>query len=271
MSAPALTTLAKVKEWLGIASTTTTSDDYLNFLIQAASRFVYTYIDLPTVAVATYAERRDSYGKNWISPYVWPLLSVESIQFGGFSVTQPSTGNPIGSGYTRNDPQYGPARLTLHGYCLPCGKDTVLINYTAGFQSVEDHTIIDFGSPATAGQVEVDLMWAADGSVIKTSDLTPFTKVDATPAVGEYTVSDLGVYGFNLADVGEGVTITYSFVPADLAQAVTELIGVTFRQKDHIGVKSKSLGGQETVSYFQNQMTPGMKMMFQPFMRVMPK
>lgn len=270
MSAPVLTTLSKVKAWLGIAADQTGSDAQLNFLIQAVSRFVYQYINLPTVAVTSYAERRDGYGKNWISPWIWPLISLQSIQYCGTTISQAATGNPLNSGYTLNAPEYGPTRVTLHGYCLPYGKDLIQINYTAGFQAIEDYTILAVGDPATAGTVTVDQIWAVDYGVINTATEAAFTKVAAAPAAGEYTVAE-GVYGFNVADVGTGVTITYAFVPADLAQAVTELIGATFRDKEHIGVKSKTLGGQETVSYFQNQITPSMAMMLQPFMRVTPR
>lgn len=273
-AAPNLTTLARVKAWLGIQTDIATSDDQLRFLIKAVSRFIYQYIDLPTVVVSQYSERRDGYGKTWIAPYIWPLLSVGSIQYGGSSITVQSTGNPLQAGYTLNNPQYGPTRITLHGWCLPYGKDQVLLNYTAGFQQVEDTIIIPVSNTddppvVIGGTVVLSQLWAADGGVTY-ADGTPFTKVLLTPAIGEYTVID-GVYGFNLGDNGEEIIVTYSYVPADLEQAVIELIGTTFRDKDHIGVKSKTLGGQETVAYFQNQISPSMAMMLGPYRRVTPR
>jgi hypothetical protein len=276
MQSPDLTTLARVKSWLGI--TTEDSDASLAALIQAVSTFLYDYIDLPTVVVSSYSELRDSQGHSWIKPNNWPLLTFESLLYGGITVNQESSGNPAGPGFLITYPNrnIGRARVTVQGYaCFPRGKNVLTLNYTAGFQQIDTKTIInvynnDEPPVAVSGTVVLSQMWAADGGVVDAITEVPYTLVTSAPAVGEYTVSELGVYGFNLADVGESVTITYSYVPADLAQAATELVGATFRSADHIGVKSKSLGGQETVSYFQNQITPSMRMMIQPYMKVTP-
>jgi hypothetical protein len=276
MQSPNLTTLARVKSWLGI--TTEDSDAALLGLIQAVSVFIYDYIDIQTVAVTSYSELRDSQGHNWIRPNNWPLISLESVLYGGITVNTESSGNPAGPGFLINYPNrnIGRARITIQGYQpFPFGKNCVTINYTAGFQQVDDRIIIpiynDEDPPvAVSGTVLLSQLWAADGGVIDTNTEVPYTLVSASPAAGEYTVSELGVYGFNVDDVGQPVTITYSYVPADLAQAATELVGATFQSAQHIGVKSKSLGGQETVAYFQNQLTPSMKMMLQPYMKVTP-
>ncbi len=267
MSAPNLTTLARVKAWLGLS--TDNDDELLSTLVSAASRFFYRYISLPTVAVASYTERRDGYGNYWLSPYNWPLISVESIQYGGYSITQEAQGNPPSQGYTIKSPEYGPSRLTIHGYpCLPRGKDQVVINYTAGFREVDEPHVI----PATPGPyvVNTDLLWAG-ALVVKTSLGVEMTQVSGTPGAGEYSVSATGQYTFNAAQQGSEVLITYSYVPNDLSQAVTELVGATYKSKEQIGIRSKSLGGQETISYFQNAITPHIELLAQPFRRVTPK
>lgn len=264
MSAPNLTSLARVKSWLGI--TTDTDDVFLGNLISAASRYIYRYITLATVAVTDYVERRDSYGNNWIRPHNWPLLSVESIQYGGISITAEATGNPLSAGYTISAPDYGAARLTLHGYpWFPKGKDQVLLTYTAGFREVDEPQVV----PATPFTLSTDLLWAGSISV-STALGVEMTQVDASPADGEYSVSSTGQYTFNVAQEGATVLITYSYVPDDLSQAVTELVGQTYKSKDQINLRSKSLGGQETISYFQNQITPSIQMMLQPFVKVTP-
>lgn len=275
MQPPALTTLARVKAWLGI--TTEDSDAQLLVLIRAASDFIYNYIDLPTVVVTSYSELRDSQGHYWIRPNNWPLLSFTSLLYGGITVDNESTGNSAGPGFLVTYPNrnIGRARVTVQGYRpFPYGKNVITLNYTAGFQQVDDRLIIpvyntDVPPVAVSGTVLLSQLWAADGGVIDTNTEVPYTLVDSAPLVGEYAVAD-GVYVFNVADVGKPVTITYSYVPADLAQATTELVGATFRDAEHIGVKSKSLGGQETVSYFQNSITPSQRMLLQPYMKVTP-
>ena len=41
----------------------------------------------------------------------------------------------------------------------------------------------------------------------------------------------------------------YATTPADVAQAVVELVGEAYRRRDRIGVASKTLGGQEVVAF----------------------
>ena len=45
------------------------------------------------------------------------------------------------------------------------------------------------------------------------------------------------------------MSLSYGFVPQDLAQAATELAAERFRASERVGLRSKSLGGQETISY----------------------
>lgn len=44
-------------------------------------------------------------------------------------------------------------------------------------------------------------------------------------------------------------TAGYATAPAAIAQACNELVGEAFKRRDRIGMASKTLGGQETVSY----------------------
>lgn len=278
MTAPALTTLAQVKAWLAIAAESTTSDAILSRLIASVSRFIYQKIDLLTVLPTDYNELRDGYGHNWIRPYYWPVLNVNSVVFNSQTVNTPSTGSPPGPGYTITQPDFGPGRLVLHGYCLPRGKDQVVINYKAGFQETEElviQPVFDTSDPpvAVSGTVDLSDLFAGDLGVTSAESfpVTVFTKVVSSPAPSEYTVTPDGVYGFNVLDVGNPVLVTYSYVPSDLAQAAVELIAGTFKEKEHIGVKLKTLGGQETIAYFQNQITPGIALLLNPYLRVTPR
>lgn len=50
----------------------------------------------------------------------------------------------------------------------------------------------------------------SDGGVTY-SNLTPLTKVQSSPAVGQYSISAAGVYTFNSGDAGKGILISYTF------------------------------------------------------------
>jgi hypothetical protein len=93
------------------------------------------------------------------------------------------------------------------------------------------------------------------------------TLVSASPAAGQYAVSG-GTYAFSAADAGQSVSISYGYVPQDIAQATLELAAERFRAAERIGLKSKSIGGQETIAYDMSAMSAPIQAMLQPYMRV---
>ena len=90
--------------------------------------------------------------------------------------------------------------------------------------------------------------WASDLGVTYAESGAPLTAVAAAPAAGQYSVA-AGVYSFAAADAGASISLSYGYVPQDLAQAALELAAERFRAAEHIGVRSKSLGGQETIAF----------------------
>ena len=63
------------------------------------------------------------------------------------------------------------------------------------------------------------------------------------------------------------MTIAYGYVPQDLWQATLELAAERFRAADRIGLRSKSLGGQETIAYDIGAMSASVLAMIQPYKR----
>jgi hypothetical protein len=61
---------------------------------------------------------------------------------------------------------------------------------------------------------------------------------------------------------GKVAVITYDYVPFDVSFAVTELIGEWYKRKDRIGILSKTLGGQETVTFSQKDMGESIRSCF---------
>ena len=95
----------------------------------------------------------------------------------------------------------------------------------------------------------------------------PLTAVSASPGAGQYVVS-AGTYGFSATDAGQSVSISYGYVPQDIAQAALELAAERFRAAERIGLKSKSIGGQETIAYDTSAMSAPIQAMLQPYKRV---
>lgn len=257
-----LTTLAAVKQWLGLDSTG--ADTVLSSTILAASQFVLNEANRETFAVKQYTEHFRGNGKSRMLLRNWPVLSIVSVGVQGASIPAAilgSAGLPS-NGFILSDPRQSNQAVELFGYCFPVNAYCEIV-YRAGYQWMST-----FIPQADALTFTPTLLWLADGSVQITG--VNATKVDANPSSGEYSVDENGVYTFSLADAGKTCSISYSYVPGDLAFAVTELIGETYRRKDRIGLLSKSLGGQETVTFDRGGMTPAIKDWLQPFKNVIP-
>ncbi|MGE0105288.1 MAG: phage head-tail connector protein [Blastocatellales bacterium] len=247
-----LTSLDKAKTWLGV--TTSTDDAMLTRLIGQVSQWILSYLNRPYILKRQYTETFMGSGRaRTLKNY--PVLSVSSVSVSGGAI--PAN---INAGYwfeTDDLPPGRPTTIRLNGYGFsgPC-----TITYTAGYFLEEAHT--------SGPSVTVDApygSWAEDGGV--TADGTPLTKVASSPSAGEYSVSN-GVYEFG--DSGTDVMISYSYVPAALEEACLELVGERYRYKDRIGHASKSIGGQETISYNLKNMPDYVHDALQPFKRVVP-
>jgi hypothetical protein len=70
--------------------------------------------------------------------------------------------------------------------------------------------------------------------------------------------------------VGKVVAITYHYVPADLANAALDWIRDRMAYAERVGLQSKSLGGQETVSYRITAVPDCALAALQPYRAVVP-
>jgi hypothetical protein len=80
---------------------------------------------------------------------------------------------------------------------------------------------------------------------------TPFVQVASSPAVGQFTVSAAGVYGFNAGDNTQAVlnSYTYQGPPADVYDKVTQLVSVNWKRKSWIDQESQILTGVGESTY----------------------
>jgi hypothetical protein len=257
-----LTTLAAVKDWLNIDGDG--SDTTLTRLIDAASQFVLLYLNRDSFRRATYTQNFKGYGSPAVLLKNWPILAVTSVGVNGSLVPASTFNNGMPSqGYYVSDPGPGPQTLNLMGRDFPRGLVSQVI-YEAGFETT---------SPFTVG---TDNLTFTPSSQVWNSDLgvsingSEATKVDADPAAGEYAVDEWGTYTFSADDDGLTAIVAYSYTPAAVAQGTVEIIGEWFKRKDRIGVLSKTLGGQETVTFSQQDMNSSVRSMLQPFRNVVP-
>lgn len=64
-------------------------------------------------------------------------------------------------------------------------------------------------------------------------------------------------------------TAGYTTIPADLQRCCMEMVGKKYRERDRIGINSKTLGG-EVVSFTQSDLTDEVKSILRQYQRVAP-
>lgn len=256
MNANDLTFLAAVKAWAGVTSST--DDTKLAALVTAVSRAMLTQSNRPSFGLRTIATRLDGLGRSRILLPEWPVISIASLSIGGTAVpaaVTPSQSNPFPTGYLLSVwdgiPPGGMQFIDLFGYCAPIGPQSLLVSLVLGYiVQNEASTIAATTIPALAQPYGP---WSGDAGVTLANGMA-LTKVTVAPAASQYQVTQdpstgAAVYAFNAADNGKAILVSYSYIPADVYQAATEWAAERYKYADRIGMRSKSLGGQESVSF----------------------
>lgn len=124
----ALTTLANVKQYLGIEPGDTSADALLERMINAASATIERYCGR-TFLQATYTDVMHGTGQRRMSLRNIPVTAVTSVTVGGRAI-QPRQ-SETGQGFT-----FDKYCVSLTGHSFADGYDNVVISYTAGFAEV---------------------------------------------------------------------------------------------------------------------------------------
>ena len=89
-----------------------------------------------------------------------------------------------------------------------------------------------------------------------------------------FTPTQLVIRGYAVPRKAGCVTLQYTagyvVPPADLSQACIELVALRYRERGRIGEVAKAIGGGQTVSYSQKDMSDWIKSLIQQYRRVAP-
>lgn len=277
MASPSdLATLAAVKAWLSI--TNANSDAVLAPLITAASRLIYATTGRGSFLPATFTDRLDGNGSSRLFPSRYPVISVSAVTVCNTAVPAAPTPTPGStaqqSGYLLRPwdgiPPGSLQPLDVFGYCVPAGRQNIALTYLAGYQvSAEPATVPS--SPDKVTTIQPYGPWATDAGVVYAATGVALTKVASAPAAGQYALdATAGIYDFSAADSGANILLSYGFIPQDISQVCIELVSERYSYRSRIGQVSKSLGGQETITYSQKDMSDAQRLMLQPYRRVTP-
>ena len=249
MSPYDLTTLANVKAWLGLPSPPTPSDTTLSPLITAASRAIYAMLSRPSLLRQSYTDIVRLEGER-VFLNQWPVQSVVSVTLDGLTLPAVTPGEyALGYWLSQGDaaPPGRPQAIELSGVRTE-RRRMLIVNYFAGYFVQNEAASVPAAPPFMLSAAAPFGPWAQDIGVAYAGSGAVLQAVVGSAAAGRYSCSN-GVYTFSAADAGATVSLSYSFVPQDLVQAATEFAAERFRASDRIGLRSKSVGGQETIAY----------------------
>jgi hypothetical protein len=263
--------ITDLQQWLDVNSTD--ADPVLPQLITQISRAILNILDRPAILPADYTEvLNGSLGHSVLLRH-WPVNSISSCSINGVTIPASpplSTNGSPQMGYVMDRADSSPPgrmqRLYLRHYCFASGVQNVSVSYNAGYQYSEILTVSE-GSPSASASAPYGA-WASDIGVIGPNG-TAFQAAQSAPASGQYSVAG-GVYSFNAGDFHntQNVAITYGYVPSDLANCCMEWVAERYAYRSRIGQQSKSLGGQETVSFIVKEIPDYVAHVLQPYRRV---
>jgi hypothetical protein len=266
-----LTTLAALKAWLGLPSTAGPNDVTLGALITATSRSIYSGLSRPALTPQSYTETIDLETSR-VTLRQWPVLNVNSVLWRGIAVPPDQNANleaSVGYALQPGDtaPPGRPQAIDLFGWQYGPGRQNLVISYRAGYAAQGEAQTVPSSAPLQLTAFAPYGPWGSDLGVAYAATGVALNSVAVAPGAGQYAVSG-GVYTFSAADAGQAVLISYGYVPQDIAQAALEFAAERFRASERIGLRSKSVGGQETISYDVSAVPAPVMAMLQPYKRV---
>ncbi len=261
-----LTSLSRVRSWAGVV--TTNDDATLTALISEVSRFILNYLGRPSLFDKSHVETLDGAGQSSIMLRYWPVTMISSLMIGSSGISAALDGSGNGFVLDAWDGMSGgtPQRLALRGYRFSRGVSNVKVSYNAGYKIANELQTIPAGGNYSITVNAPHGNWGADIGITY-SNGTTLQLVANSPAQGQYMVN-AGLYSFSVADAGQNVLLSYSYIPADIEHACVALVAERYRYRSRIGETSKSLGGQETVSFTQKDMPEFVRTLLQPYRRV---
>jgi hypothetical protein len=255
-----LTSVQRVKDYLGLTNPLNSSDAVIAQLIVRESAQVVNWCSNPFQRQSFTNQRLNGTGSSWMRVPNTPIISVGALTLCD-NVAVPVSANGVQTGY-----QFDDLNVFLYGGSLfPMGRRNIGLTYVSGYTTTETDFVpaANTITPTAGGYATVDR------GVANATSNVPYTLVGGNaPLTGNYSFS-VGIYTFNNADVGANVTLSYDYAPGPVEQAVIELVGTVLKQRDNLGIKSKSLR-DETIVYSDVAMSNSVQGLLWPYRKVVP-
>ena len=248
-----LTCLADCKAWLGLTSGT--DDSLIGELVTAVSQAILADLGRSTILPLTCLETLDGGGESAIALRHWPITRLLSCAIDGVAMaTSVAPGHRgVVLDVADSAPPGAMQRLAFRGGVFSSGIQNIAVAYRAGYEILAEAAVVPSAAPYALAALQPYGAWRSDTGV--------------TGLAASYTAG-AGVYTFAASDAGAAITLSYGYVPADLAQAALEWVADRYASHGRIGQSAKTLGGQETTSFIVKAMPDVVARLLQPFRRV---
>ena len=291
-----LTTVAEVKAF-GVLAGCNLSDGVIQDLITSASQYWLNRTGLATLNhVESYEENYDGNGNSVLGLDNQKIISISSVYVNN-SPIQPSssanqpgyyidrqgrfigirgygTGGRYGGQYTFGSGSPGQGSFATfgracNGGAFVRGQNNVAVSYTAGFI----YPVASQPQMISGSAISLDLYaglnaWYSDQGVVHADTGVAFVLVPVSPSVGEYTVNQYGDYGFNTADNGTQVLVsfTYQGPPSDVYAKVTKQVCTEIKRLGTLDQEQQNLDGGSR-RYFTWDVSPDIEAVIQSYAR----
>lgn len=254
------TSVANVKAYLG-GNMSSSQDGLLLRLIARESTTIEKWTGRSFGKEVVTNRRLNGTGTDTIVLHEQPIRSIEALNVDGVVFTASSSVG--GYGYLFDE-----TSISLVGAKFGQGRGNVLASWTAGYFTTENG-VIPTGNAPTLPAGDADLGFPLnDYGVTFGNGVVMIAAASNAPLAGQYYF-DAGLYTFNSADANAPVRMTFDYAPADVEQACIEMIGLDLKQRDNIGVLSKTLAG-ESITYDKSNMSKSAREQLQPYRRMTP-
>lgn len=276
MALQKLTTLGLFKSWAGIPDDS--SDLLITRLIDRVSQGIITYLNRDSIFLTSYTEYRDGTGSQRMTLRNYPVQSVSALSIWNQVIPATSLPGSVSGSCSRGFfcppptpfPPGSPSQLVLVGYSFNAPPLGVAVTYQAGYAVLaEPQSVPAVASPSLRVNEPYGRFGRDEGVSYSIGGALTKVASNADLSQGQYYVDPVqGIYYFSAADASAPVLISYSYIPADIEQACMEWMQDRYEYKSRVGVKSKSLGGQETVSFDVNAMPKNVMQMLRAYRKL---
>jgi hypothetical protein len=265
-----LTTPQRVATWM--ANAPSIPSPIISQLIGSMTNLIYSKLNRARLYSQTFTRTFDGVGTAQIMLPDYPVTSIQAVQQGSALIPPSVLPNANGTYNAGVNPGYGyrfipwsgnlpgdTAMVELNGGFFWPAPQNVQITYTAGYLIQNEQQSVPTTGPYTITVNQFQGIWCRDNGVTYAATGAALTPVTTITAAGQYIVgpdSTPGLYTFSVADEGQALLISYSFIPADLEEAVNQMVVERYAYRTRVGEISKSLGGQETVRFARGSMGP---------------